>query len=155
MAEKDDDCGWTVDTLREHVREILAGMMRERDDRDRLLVQIMDERQAAGYRQFDTLIASIKEQMDKQIASTDRRFEAANEFRGQLSDQAATFLTRKEYEAAHTALEKRVDDIRDMVNRTHGERQGVRMTGSMLVAGVSALSAVVVIVNLIVAAIQR
>ena len=42
----------------------------------------------------------------------------ANEFRGQLSDQAATFMPRSEFESQHTALLRVVADLKDaMIER--------------------------------------
>ncbi len=39
----------------------------------------------------------------------------ANEFRGQLSDQAATFMPRAEFDSQHTALLRVVADLKDQL----------------------------------------
>lgn len=44
-------------------------------------------------------------------AATDKRFDAVNEFRAQLQDQAAAFLTKSEYNAGHTPLVEKVDKL--------------------------------------------
>lgn len=47
----------------------------------------------------------------KAEAANERRFEGVNEFRAQLSDQAATFLNRDQYNAAHQPLADRLAEV--------------------------------------------
>ena len=49
--------------------------------------------------------------MAKAEASTEARFASVNEFRGQLSDQTRSFLTRNEYLTAHQGLIDKVDAV--------------------------------------------
>jgi hypothetical protein len=42
----------------------------------------------------------------------EKRLEGMNEFRAQLKDQNATFITREYYDARHKTLQKQVDDLR-------------------------------------------
>jgi hypothetical protein len=58
--------------------------------------------------------------------ATERRFEGVNEFRATLSDQAAQFVTRREFESLRVAGTERMDELKEWVDRTSGERQGGR-----------------------------
>jgi Fe2+ transport system protein B len=51
----------------------------------------------------------------------ERRLESMNEFRSQLKDQAATFMTSAVYEAKHELLQKQVDDMRITNARLEGK----------------------------------
>jgi hypothetical protein len=51
------------------------------------------------------LLAAEKAVIKAEVAA-ERRFESVNEFRGQLADQAKTFLPRQEYDVQHAALAK-------------------------------------------------
>jgi hypothetical protein len=82
---------WTINTLKEHYDTLL------------------NERKEAQQRAIDAAFLAAKE-LNAQaleaandrfaafVAATDKRFESVNEFRGTLSDQAATLLPRTEYE---------------------------------------------------------
>jgi hypothetical protein len=56
-------------------------------------------------------LTAAKEASIKAETAAERRFEAVNEFRGQLSDQARTFLPRQEWDASRSALAERVDAL--------------------------------------------
>jgi hypothetical protein len=80
---------WTVDTLKEHVDVITA-----RQDK-----AVADALTAA------------KEAVAKAEIAAEKRFDAANEFRGQLSDQAATFMPRSEAEQIIEQLAQKVNAL--------------------------------------------
>ena len=60
-------------------------------------------------------VAAALAAADRAVAKAERaaeaRFESVNEFRGTLTDQAATFLPRREYENAHTAVVEKVEAL--------------------------------------------
>jgi len=60
----------------------------------------------------------------------DRRLEGMNEFRAQLKDQAATFVTRSEYTAAHDALVTLFNQLKDQITLcvTRVENNGAHET---------------------------
>jgi hypothetical protein len=74
--------GWTVETLKEHY--------------DRVFAQQEKAVEAA--------LAAAEKAVSKAEDAAEKRFESVNEFRQTLSDQTATFLTRKEALAALTAM---------------------------------------------------
>lgn len=53
---------------------------------------------------FDAEIRAVRRAVDIYNESNNERWISANEFRGQLKDQAATFLTRKELWLAGVAI---------------------------------------------------
>jgi hypothetical protein len=87
---------WTVNTLKEYVEARL--------DANRTAV--------------DAAFRSAEKALDKAEAAAEKRFESINEFRGQLSDQARSFLPRGEYEVNHAALHEKLDTgLRDLSKR--------------------------------------
>lgn len=56
-------------------------------------------------------LASSDKAITKAEVATERRFEGVNEFRAQLADQAARFLNRDQYEAAHRPLAERLAEL--------------------------------------------
>lgn len=84
-------------------------------------------REMATQREFLELqIAALKEltlarfeaageAVTKAEVASEKRLDSVNEFRAQLSDQAATFLTRREYEGAHKAALDSVAELRRQI----------------------------------------
>jgi hypothetical protein len=102
---------WTVDTLKEHV----------------------DVRFAAAEKAVDAALASSKEAVVKAEKAAEKRFDAANEFRGQLSDQAATFMPRLESEQRMAQFVKDIDDLRQDRNVRRGHTSGVATSWGFLI----------------------
>ena len=48
---------------------------------------------------------------DKALAANDRRLEGMNEFRQSLKDQAATFITRKDFDAQHERVKEDIQKL--------------------------------------------
>lgn len=59
---------------------------------------------------------ALKEATDKVADASAERFASVNEFRGQLSDQQKTLLTRVEYDSAHADVVRRIDLNTDQIN---------------------------------------
>lgn len=108
------DPDWTLDTLYEHLQ-------RQLND----LAHMLDERRLYQERAVETALSAAKEAVSKAEVATEKRFDAVNEFRGQMADQAAMFLPREEYKTAHEALiekmstanETRVREITELDKR--------------------------------------
>lgn len=81
--------------------------------------------------------------------ASEKRFDAVNEFRAQLSDQTRTFLPRTEYDARHETLENRVSELTDRLNRSEGKTQGSEVTIGKIYAAIGAVGAILAIVILI------
>lgn len=87
-------------TLREHVMALLAEM----DRRFEAAIAAQDKAVQIA------MIASEKAVVKAEIAA-EKRFESVNEFRGQLSDQAATFMPRAEAEQRLGSLAEKIVDL--------------------------------------------
>jgi hypothetical protein len=68
------------------------------------LREYVDVRLDAIDRSLQVGLETQKEAVEKASIASNERFQSVNEFRGQLGDQARTFLPRLEYEQAHQAL---------------------------------------------------
>lgn len=66
---------------------------------------------ASTSKAIDKAEMSTSKAIDKAEAATDKRFEAVNEFRQQLNDQANTFMPRTEAIALDTNKQEKIDDV--------------------------------------------
>lgn len=76
----------------------------------------MDERFEALRREVITGIETSTTAVNKAETATERRFEAMNEFRGQLSDQATRFVTREEMAAVEEKMSALVERNRSDID---------------------------------------
>jgi len=94
------DTEWTLETLRIHLSSTLA----ETDKRNEQRFQAQEKAVMAA------LVAAEKAVAKAEIAA-EKRFDAVNEFRGQLTDQAATFMPRLESEHRHSQAAEKIADL--------------------------------------------
>jgi hypothetical protein len=100
-SERDDVLDTKITALRELVDE------RDRRYEDRF--NAVDEKTTLA-------LSTSKEANNKSEAATEKRFDSHNEFRGQLKDQAATFMPRAEADARFKSIEEKIEDSK---NKTH------------------------------------
>jgi len=86
-------------------------------DRDYLL-SVINEREHQYQQRFEAQEKALRDALNaagqavtKAEAANEKRFDSVNEFRNQLRDQTATFITRAEYSAAHKQLTDQVAAI--------------------------------------------
>ena len=103
----------TLTTLQ--LRRELAGQRELLEQRIDALKELTDQRLIAAGDAVVAALAAAKEAVAKAEVAADKRFESVNEFRGQAADQAARFLTRTEYNGAHTALVDSVNGLRAQI----------------------------------------
>lgn len=127
-GEKDEGADWTINTLRIHLLTIIES-----------LAEVTNERFTAQ-----------KEAVDRALVETNHRFESVNEFRGQLTDNAATFVTRNEAQLQYNELSKRIDSNSDKTNqvssrldRIEGSGSGLKQGWGYLVGGIGALAVII------------
>jgi len=88
---------WTVQTLHEHLQ---------------LLAEAADlryqQRFADQEKAVNAALTAAKEAVAKAEVAAEKRFDAVNEFRAQLADQASTFMPRLESEQRQSQIEERV-----------------------------------------------
>jgi C4-dicarboxylate-specific signal transduction histidine kinase len=82
----------------------LAAIIAEMDRR-------YQERYEAQQNSTQAALMAAEKAVNKAEESAERRFESVNEFRGQLSDQAKTFVSRQEYTVQHSSLSDRIDAV--------------------------------------------
>ena len=131
MTERTSGTEWTVETLRIHMSERLAMIESTHGARLEDLRAMLLERYATQTKAVDAAfvaqqtamrtalesaeravalaLLSAEKAVTKAEAAAERRFESVNEFRSQLTDQAATFMPRTESTARHEALSERLN----------------------------------------------
>jgi multidrug resistance efflux pump len=104
------DDSWTVETLRIHLEQELADLMR-----------LLDERQAANVKAMKEALGSAEKAVAKAEAANDKRFDAVNELRAQLAEQAAASLSRTEAGVRIDAIAYKLDQHVDGANNRLAE----------------------------------
>ena len=84
-------------------------------------------------------LQAAKEAVTKAEIAAEKRFDAVNEFRGQLSDQARTFMPRSESELQINALNEKIDNIQGLLGSLGGRSEGVHAAVGYVVGAVGAL----------------
>jgi hypothetical protein len=95
-----DQSGWTVDTSR-------ADLIARLDAQEKFFANAVEQIR----RETAAALEGVTKANEKQERQDEERFKMTNEFRGQLDDQATTFLTRETYEAHHQPLVARLDAV--------------------------------------------
>ena len=100
---------WTVDSLKEFVFAILV----EKDMRyeQRFTAQQIALRDAlvAQEKAVQAALLAAQDAVNKAETAAEKRFDAVNEFRAQLADQAATLMPRQETQVLLDGLAERID----------------------------------------------
>ncbi len=102
----------------------------------------------ATERRLDDAIDSLRKQINVALTYSERAVDkaeqaqalrnvVANEFRGQLQDQAATFITRNELTVALTSIQSKLDDYGSRLDRTEGNKHGAASVGAVVLAVVA------------------
>jgi hypothetical protein len=125
--------GWNVDTLRAVLQDTVTELRRWTSARlegnQVLFATRLDEADKRYEQRFqaeqlalkDAFVAQEKavtaaltaadRAVSKAELAAERRFEAVNEFRGQLADQAVTFLPRNEFDSQHQSTLDKIDEL--------------------------------------------
>lgn len=114
--------GWTVDTLHESLGrriEDMRAMLQERYQTQTKAVDAaflaqqtaMQTALSAAEKAVETALLSAEKAVTKAELAADKRFEAGNEFRAQLADQAATLIGRDEAEARFASLAEKLAEV--------------------------------------------
>jgi hypothetical protein len=170
------DIGWTIDSLASALqRQIddLRGMLNERYETQTRAVDAaflaqstaMATALTAAERAVQTALLSAEKAVVKAELAGDKRFESVNEFRGQLRDQAATFLPRTEYLAGHASIAEKLDShasreaerlsavesrLDILAGQSGGERQGLLDRRLGLQIAIGAAGVLVFIISIVV-----
>jgi hypothetical protein len=139
--------GWTVETLYQFLiarSELLAAALRQQvvdlgtsvTERFADMRVNLDERHVAQQAAVHSALVSAEKAVEKAEVAAEKRFESVNEFRQQLSDQAATFMSRTEVDAKLNALRdqtevngKRIAELELRLTSRLDTEQGSRAGG--------------------------
>lgn len=102
------------------------------------LIQVREETKTA--------FMNSERAIQKAEVANEKRFDGINEFRGQLRDQAATFMPRTESISMHAATAEKISDIMTRLDRQEGRGSGLNSGWGLLLGAVGLLAAVVTIV---------
>lgn len=91
---------WTLKTLKAH----FEALQQESDKR-------YEQRFGAQEKAVNAALTAAKEAVSKAETSAEKRFDSVNEFRAQLSDQAATFMPRMESEQRMSTLDEKIGAV--------------------------------------------
>lgn len=86
-----------------------------KDERDISFRDYVDVRFADQEQAVQAALAAAEKAVVKAELAADKRFESVNEFRGQLTDQANTFISRLEYNANQKAIEQKIETLQRLV----------------------------------------
>ena len=143
---EDQVSGWTTDTLHAHLNGRIADQRAYFEARLAALTGLLDERHHAQSQAVAAALLSAEKAVGKAETAAEKRFDAVNEFRAQLADQASTFMPRSESEARASALAEKVDALDKRLDKAEGRTSGSTATWGYLVAGVGLLLAVIGVV---------
>src|SRR5687768_16956793 len=91
-----EESAWTTDTLRQHLDELARERIRRLDEKIGYEAKLAEERDKRYHQQFQAQDVRYEQRFQAQEQASMYLREVTNEFRGQLSDQQSTFITRTE-----------------------------------------------------------
>jgi hypothetical protein len=92
---------------------------------------------------LNLLFEQMNRAVSKAEAATERRFEAVNEFRAQLADQARAFMPRLEYEASYVNVDQRINNLKEKIDRIESTKQGGNATWTYVFASASLIALII------------
>ncbi len=103
------------------------------------------EAAAAADKAVTAALESAEKAVGKAETANEKRFDSVNEFRGQLKDQATSFIPRLEAEQRISQLSDRLDELRNSDAVRTGRSAGSSALYGWIVGGIAALATIVVI----------
>lgn len=80
--------------------------------------------------------------LQKAEVAQEKRLDSVNEFRGQLKDQTATFITRNEYSQAHQFITDKLAGLENKIALSEGAKTGIGI-GWELIIGIIGILGIV------------
>lgn len=130
MSGKARQSGWTVDTLKYLLETQLDDLKKSLEDRYSAQTKAVEAAFLAQQTATQAALSAAEKAVNKAETAAEKRFEATNEFRGQLNDQAKTFITRTEALAAIERNSERIDELTNRMNISQGNAEGTEKTVS-------------------------
>lgn len=139
-------------TLREYFDKTI-------EDLDKRLTQRMDsydrefhEHIVAVVRENQLALEAADKAITKSEAAAEKRFDNVNEFRQSLSDQTATFIARREFEASNKSINDKLGLVTDRINTDDGRTNGIDKSGATFM---SIAAIIVSIISVLILAFKR
>src|ERR1700675_1700082 len=102
----------------------------------RALRTIMDERDVRYEQRFKAMdektslaLTASEKAVSKAETATEKRFDAVNEFRGTLSDQARLLIPREEVNARFSAYDQKVEALKEQISKDINSLKETRSEG--------------------------
>jgi hypothetical protein len=164
--------GWTILTVLEYINARIADMELRQQQRFDAQTKAVDAAIIAQRAAVDAALIAANQATAKAETATDIRFQAVNEFRGQLADQATRFITRVEVEAAilrnteriaelaaklehfadkslvvgeYDQLTTKLDNIGNRVTRFEGKGKGMQASWAIAVALITMIIGIIAV----------
>ncbi len=123
--------GWTVDTVRVLVRELMEAHDRRYEERFRAQGEAL---QAA--------LVESRRALTKAEQALEKRLDLLNEMRAAMTDLVATYLPRSRYESEHKAVEERIQTNTAKLEKLEGRSAGLNSGWIFLVQIVTLVASV-------------
>lgn len=141
--------GWTIETLREATQQEIRDLRILLDERYATQTKALDAAFAAADKAVTTALGSAEKAVTKAEAAAEKRFESVNEFRAQLTDQNASFVTRVEFDSKVESMEKQIDDLKKYADLNRGRSGGLAAMYGWIIAAVGLIVSVVIMANVL------
>lgn len=122
------DAGWTLEALREHLQALAA----------------------AADRRYEQRFDAQEKAVDAALTAANQRLNVMNEFRGALTDQAATFATRIEVDQRLATNDEKLSAVVGRLDRIEGRTSGISSGWGVLLGVVGIAAFVMPLVLLLV-----
>lgn len=119
--------GWTVETLKEHYDQRFI-------DSERAVTAARE----ADTRAVNAALEAAEKAVTKAEGAAEKRADSQNEFRAQLSDQAGTFMPRREAEQRMATLDEKLRNLQSRADLSAGKFGGIGWLAAAI-AGLVAL----------------
>lgn len=113
---------WTVDSLKEYLEGKISDLVVRLDERKQAQDEAIEQRVGETAR----ALIQVEARNTERAQQWDARLAQLNEIRGQLNDQANTFLTKETYDIAHKSLESKVGTIENLITGLVAKEQGAK-----------------------------
>jgi hypothetical protein len=97
-------------------------------------IKALDAALLAAEKAVQTALTAAEKAVNKAETAAEKRFEAVNEFRAALSDQAATLMPRTEAEARYQSNADKIADLITRLDKMEARSRGISAGWGYLIA---------------------
>ena len=130
---------WTKEAMMTYIDERLKTAKELSEDNDSHIKEYLSDKINAQKDAISVAMVAADKATAKAENAMERRLEGMNEFRGQLKDQASTFIGRLEYEAKHDLLTAKYEaSVILLSDKIHALNERMNIIASVQASGVAA-----------------